>query len=97
MAVERKCSSCGNWNRDNDYCATCGNPISPRVIEQIREKAREEERLKIPPTKLDVFIHKWKNSRFLPLRWLYKILYTIAFIFFAVASFFAWLAATPNG
>ena len=97
MAVERKCLKCNTWNKENDYCTKCGNAISPVVIEEIREKKREEIRKNTPPSKTDVFIDKWKNSQFFLLRWLYHILYTIAFIFFAIASFFAWLAASPNG
>lgn len=96
MAVERKCLKCNTWNKDNDYCTSCGSPVSPVIIEEIREQEREKQRYR-PPTKLDKFIDAWKNSRFWILRALYHILYTIAFIFMAIASFFAWLAASPNG
>lgn len=58
---------------------------------------REERRNSIPPTKAEIFLDKWKNSRFLLLRVIYKILYTITVIFIAIASFFAWMAASPNG
>jgi hypothetical protein len=96
MGVERKCLKCGTWNKDNDYCISCGEPVSPKIIENIREEAREKRRFK-PPTKFDLFLQKWKNSRFWILRVLYQILYTISMIFFAIASFFAYLSATPNG
>jgi len=96
MAVERKCLKCGTWNKDNDYCVSCGEAVSPIVIENKREEEREKQRHR-EPSKFDIFIQKWKNSRYLILRIIYKILYTISFIFFAIASFFAWLAASPNG
>jgi hypothetical protein len=97
MAVERKCLECNTWNKDNDFCTNCGSPVSPVIIEEIREKKREEVRQSIPPSKLDIFLHNWKNSRFFLWKWLYYVLYTIGFIFLAIASFFAWLAASPNG
>lgn len=97
MAVERKCLVCQTWNNDNDYCTNCGNLLSPVLIEEKRERERELRRNLVPPTKLDIFIDNWKNSRFLVLRVIYQILYGIAFIFFAIASFFAYLAASPNG
>lgn len=97
MAIERKCPSCATWNKDNDYCSNCGTLISPIIIEEQREKVREERRNSIPPTKAEIFLDKWKNSRFFLLRVLYKILYTISVIFIAIASFFAWMAASPNG
>lgn len=97
MAIERKCPNCGTWNQDNDYCSSCGTLISPIIIEEEREKEREERRKNAPLSKTDIFINNWKNSRFLLLRWLYKILYTISVIFIGIASFFAWMAASPNG
>ncbi len=97
MAVERKCLQCGTWNKDNDYCSKCEAPISPILIETIREEKREEIRKNTPPSKVDKFIDGWKNSRFWLLRILYKVLYTIGVIFFSIAGFFAWLAASPNG
>ena len=96
MGVERKCVKCGVWNEDNDYCTSCGEVISPLIIEDIREKKREKRRI-TKPTKFDHFIKKWKYSRYLVLRINYKIVYGVAVTFFAIASFFAYLAATPNG
>ncbi|MDX2359705.1 MAG: hypothetical protein QNK23_02785 [Crocinitomicaceae bacterium] len=97
MSVERKCLNCGTWNKDNEYCTNCKEAVSPVVIEEIREQKREERRNSIPPSKIDVFLDKWKNSRFFLLKVLYHILYSIAVIFFSIAGFFAWLAASPNG
>lgn len=96
MATERKCPNCSEWNKDVDYCTNCNEVLSPQIIEEEREKVREERRYR-EPNAFDKFIHRWKNSRFLMLRVLYQILYTIGVIFFAIASFFAWLAASPNG
>lgn len=97
MATERKCPSCGTWNKDEDYCTNCGALISPKIIEEKREEAREERRNSIPPTKLDLFLERWKNSKYLLLRIIYQIVYAISVTFIAIASFFAWLAASPNG
>ena len=97
MATERKCPSCSTWNKEEDYCTNCGTLISPIIIEQKREEMREERRKSIPPTKFDIFIDRWENSRYLLLRILYKVVYTITIGFLAIASFFAWLAASPNG
>lgn len=97
MGVERKCPKCGTWNQENDSCVKCGELLSPELIESKREEIREEIRQTTPPPALDIFLAKWKNSRFWLLRILYKVLRTIAVIFLAIASFFAYLAASPNG
>lgn len=96
MATERKCPNCNTWNKDEDYCLNCNTLLSPKIIEQQRELVREQQRHR-DPTAFDLFILRWKNSKYLLLRVLYKVLHTIAVIFFAVASFFAWIAASPNG
>jgi len=97
MSIERKCTACGTWNSDNDYCSKCGTVLSPVLIEEERERKREELRENLPPSKLELFIVRWKNSRLILLRWIYYVLYTIGFIFFAFGAFVAWLAASPNG
>ncbi len=96
MATERKCPRCQTWNKDEDYCVNCGEVLSPKIIEEKREEERKKRRYR-PPTKFDKFIENWKNSRFWLLRVLYQVLYTIGVVFVAIASFFAWLAASPNG
>lgn len=96
MATERKCPKCKTWNKDEDYCLQCNTLLSPQIIEQEREIEREKRRYRAPNA-FDRFILRWKNSKYLLLRVLYKVLHTIGVIFFAVASFFAWIAASPNG
>ena len=96
MSVQRKCPECGTWNKDEENCTECGTLISPILIEEERERKREKARFR-PPTKFDKFIEGWKHSRFFVLKALYYVLYTIGFIVFGIMSFFAWLAATPNG
>jgi hypothetical protein len=70
--------------------------LSPVLIEEEREKQREKARYRAP-TKFDVFISRWKNSRYVFLRALYYVLYSIGVVVFGIMSFFAWLAASPNG
>ena len=96
MGVDRKCPKCKEWSIEKDICPACGEILSPKLIEQKRSAKRKPlwERRE---TAFDRFISRWKNSRFLFLRVLYKILYTIGVIFFTIAGFFAYLAATPNG
>lgn len=96
MPVQRKCPNCNTWNNDEKYCTTCNTLLDPIQIEEEREKQREVIRQN-STSKFDEFLHKWEHSNYLFLRILYKILYTIFFIFFAIAGFFAWLAASPNG
>jgi uncharacterized membrane protein YvbJ len=97
MAVERKCTKCGAWNKEEDFCVNCGSSISPQQIEKERDQQREEIRKATPPSSFDVFLDRWENSPYLLIRILYKIVYGVSVVFIAIASFFAYLAAAPNG
>lgn len=67
----------------------CGALISLDIIEENREEEREIRRRSIPSSKFDLFLKRWGNSRFLPIRILYKIVYYTGIGFIAIASFFA--------
>lgn len=97
MSVQQKCPECQTWNVDRDYCSNCGTTVSSMLIEENRELKRENRRKNKAPSALELFIEKWEKSNYFLLRLLYKLVYTIAFIFFSIASFFAYLAASPNG
>lgn len=97
MAVERKCLKCGEWNKDNEYCTSCEAPLAPEIIKEIKEAERLEKIANLPPTQLEVFVDKWKNHRFLLVRWSYLVLYSIWTVFMAIGGFFTWLAATTAG
>jgi hypothetical protein len=96
MGVERKCLNCETWNNGEDNCATCGKLLSPILLAKEVSKKRKPTWVR-KETAFDRFILRWKNSPYLLLRLIYKILYTIGVIFFTIAGFFAYLAATPNG
>lgn len=92
MSVQRKCPSCNTWNTNEKYCSSCNTLIDPILIEEERENIRNSN-----TSNFDRFLHNWEHSDYFFLRLLYKVIYTIFFIFFAIAGFFAWLAASPNG
>ncbi|MCO5260269.1 MAG: hypothetical protein M9916_09015 [Crocinitomicaceae bacterium] len=97
MSVERKCPSCKQWNKDEDYCVACGTILSPQIIEENREKERELTRTVWKKTKVDIFFEKWKNTRFLPLKIIYYIFYSAWMIVMGVAFLFAYLTVGVNG
>lgn len=97
MAVERRCLSCGTWNKDNDYCSSCNAPLAPEIIKEIKETERLEKIANQPPDKLDIFVEKWKNHKFFVVRLSFMICYSIWTVFMAIGGFFTWLAATSVG
>ncbi len=95
MGVQRKCSNCNTWNKDEQYCVNCNTLLDPQLIEVEREKVREYIRENAVPSKVDVFLNNWKNSNYLVFRLVYKVLYSIVVVFGSIIAFFVWLTATP--
>lgn len=94
LMIERKCLKCNTWNKDEDFCVNCGEPLSPKEIEKAEAIARKEKAAKeYKPDKLDIIQEKAKNSKYLLVRVAYKIGYSIGLVVMAIGSFFAWLVA----
>ena len=94
--IERKCSNCGSWNKDEDYCAFCKAPLSPKAIDSEKTIQLKKEAQAIPPSKLDVFLLKAKTSNFFVVRIIYYLFYSVFIIIGAFGAFIAWLAAIAN-
>ncbi len=97
MSVERKCPKCGAWNGGDDFCKTCGEVLSPQIIEEKREATREKLWEEDKETAFGRFLTRWKNSGFFLFRWIYFVFYSIGVVFFAIASFLAYITIGSNG
>lgn len=95
--AQRKCSKCGHWNTDLDYCEKCNNLLNLQLQVEIEQQQKEERRSIQPPDRLDRLFDAFKHSRFLPIRILYHILYSIWLVFIAVLSFFMYILAWGPG
>lgn len=97
MAIQRRCPSCRAWNGDEDHCIHCGEVLDPELIRENQHAIREERRKKERPSQLDMFVESWKNSRWLLLRGLYWVAYSVWFVIFSIVSFFLVLIAGTPG
>ena len=95
--VQRKCDKCGKWNNAADYCLACGNPISPKVLAEIKQKQEQEIAKEQNLDKFDEFMLGMKKSPNILLRGVYYTLHAVWTIFFIILTFCLWLiAATPG-
>jgi hypothetical protein len=94
--IERKCPNCSHWNKEEDLCTKCSEPISPdAIIDSKQEKKRIEEAAK-EPDKFDLFLEKMKSSKYILVRWSYHLLYSVFTVIGAIGAFLAWLTAMAN-
>ena len=95
--IQRRCTKCGLWNGNVDYCEACSHPISIKVVEKIEQKQKEELAAIQPKDKLDIMAEKYKNHPFFLVRWIYFILNSIFMIFMGIGSLIAYFIAWTAG
>lgn len=95
--VERKCLTCGTWNKNEDFCINCGAAISPKEIEKLEEAKREAIRRNAPKDKLDIILEKAKNSKHWYVRFSFYVLYSISFVIFGIGSIITFIVAWVQG
>lgn len=94
--IERKCLKCGTWNKDEDYCQSCNEPLSPRAIDKAESEKRKQILANTKPSKLDLWMKRAKNHKYGIVRFSYKILYGCGVMATLFGAIFAWLAALAN-
>lgn len=97
MSVERKCPKCSAWNGNSDFCTTCGEALAPDIIEARKEALREPLWKPDPVTAFDRFMYAWRHSPFFLFRWIFYVFYSVGMLFFAIASFLAYITIGANG
>lgn len=95
--IERKCLNCGTWNKDQDRCVNCDHPISQVEIDRVTAREKRKQELEKPKDAFQLFTEKLKTHRYLAIRIIYQIGYSVAVIFGAIGAFFAWMIALADG
>jgi len=95
--IERKCPNCSEWNKEEDHCVKCGEALSPDAVMAKREQKRIDEEAAKPPSKVDLFLERAKNSKYMMVRWGYYLMYSVFMVIGAFGAFMAWLVAMANG
>lgn len=92
-----KCSNCGHFNTNRDYCENCGELINPKLKRKLADQKRvenrqEEERNRVK-SNFELFIERNRNHKNIFIRLFFQLLYGIWFIIMAIGAFIAWLFA----
>ncbi len=97
MASLKLCPKCHTWNNDRDYCEKCNHLLNHEIARKIEVEIQEEKEANRELDAVDIFIHKVKNSRFLLVRGVYYLFYSIWFIYTVIVSIgVAIIAAGPG-
>ncbi len=96
MARLIKCPNCGIYNKNVDYCLSCGALLSHekrRELEFAKEKKESRERERIRKAASPSFFKKYKNHKYFIVRAFSKITHSIWLAFIAIGVAIAWIIA----
>lgn len=96
-SVSRKCSHCGEWNGNQDFCTQCGKPLSPAEVRKEELKKWKPMWVRTEPTAIDLFLERIKQSRNPVVKLIYYAMYSIWVAYLAILSFFMFLVAITPG
>ena len=93
VKAEIKCVNCGEWNKEQDYCLSCGQPISQVALLKKQEKEKQSNTLPKKRDEIEESLEKLKNHRFLLIRSSYHIVYSTFWLFWIISSVFSMIVA----
>lgn len=97
VTVSRKCPKCGTWNGAEDHCISCNQLLNyQKQLEQEHEARETAYRLRKLDS-VDVFLAKFRNSRWWAVKAIYYILYSAWFVLASLVSFFIYMVAAGPG
>lgn len=95
--VHIRCSKCGVFNVNNEYCEACGNLLSIVKQREIVRAKRDEQVLKAElakePSRIELYIQKMRQHRLWVVRAFFEVIYITWVIAMAIGAFIAWLVA----
>lgn len=95
--MQRKCPKCGTWNGSEDNCISCGEVLNYSLIRKKEDTKRIEAFSSRPPDWFDKFLHNFKNSKYILIRAVYYMLYSVWFLFALLVSSFLYMVAAGPG
>jgi ribosomal protein L32 len=94
---KQKCPNCGEWNSDEKACTKCEYTLDFKERRVEEEEKKAQNYLTREKDKLEQFLHDFKTSKYVIVRMIYYVLYSIWMVYFAIISFFAALIAWSPG
>lgn len=87
-----KCSSCGTFNTNNDYCVNCNSLISHQKKRELKEAAVKQKEIDKVLYEINNpnFVKRLKKHPFLLLRFIGWILYSAIMVVSAIGAGLAW-------
>lgn len=96
MGTTIKCYKCGTYTVDSDYCSSCNTLINHAKRRALERETAEKRRTEIQneeAKETDAFIEKYRNHKFLIVRFFAEIVYYVWVIVMAIGAFIAWVVS----
>ena len=95
--AQRKCSNCGHWNTDLDYCEKCNTLVSLELQIELEHAKKWQERVNKEPDQLDHIVDGIRYSRWWVFRAIYWIGHSVWVVLISILTFFMYMIAWGPG
>lgn len=95
--AQRKCSNCGLWNTDVDYCTNCNTVLNLKLKAQQERIEKIKTEPKPKPDQLDKIYDWFQYHPFLLVRVIFNIFRSVWVALMAVLTFFIYSIAWAAG
>jgi hypothetical protein len=97
MSSNKKCPKCDIWNEDLSHCSNCNELLDYWKIRELEVTKKEKTFKDRPLSDSELFFKNMKYSRFLMVKAVYYIFYSIWAAVMAIVSFFLMMIAYGPG
>ena len=94
---EQKCSQCGHWNKNAEFCVSCEHPLTSEGLNKAYQKKIIKEDKEKKESKFFIFLEKMRTSKNILVKGTYYVLFSIWSIYMFFVSIIVFIAATTPG
>jgi uncharacterized membrane protein YvbJ len=95
--MDIKCTECGHWNKDLDFCEKCNSPVSAKQVQKTRDQQRKEKTKFRKANSVDLWLGKMSKSENIFVKVFYRVIYSAWFIIMSLISLAIYLVAGTPG
>ncbi|MCX6181362.1 MAG: hypothetical protein NT150_05510 [Bacteroidetes bacterium] len=97
MSISKRCPKCHTWNNDRDYCEQCNQLLNHETARKIEVEQQEQQHLNREKDSVDIFLHNMRHSRYIIIRAVFYLFYSVWFVFTAIVSLGVAIVAAGPG
>lgn len=94
---QQKCPNCKEWNENASRCIHCDTPLTAAELNIEYRKKIEKDDASKEESKAFIYFQGLKTSKYLGVRVIYQVLFSLWSVYMFFVAVFTWIIATTVG